>query len=105
MTTLISKGNDLPATSEFIAWEEFLKLCGCPGEFMQEVLEMGWVTPSRTATEGALYSQGDVYRVRKLSRICEDFEIPTLGGTIIVDLLTRVDELERMVEELRAGLK
>ena len=43
----------------------------------------------------------DIYRVRKLERICCDFELPVLGGTIIVDLLERVDQLERRVRDLR----
>ena len=43
----------------------------------------------------------DIYRARKLERICCDFELPVLGGVIIVDLLERVDQLERRVRDLR----
>jgi len=39
--------------------------------------------------------------VRKLERICCDFELPVLGGTIIVDLLERIDSLERRVQRLQ----
>jgi chaperone modulatory protein CbpM len=48
-----------------------------------------------------LFSEGDVYRVRKLERICADFELPVVGGTIIVDLLERIDQLEREVQSLQ----
>ena len=39
--------------------------------------------------------------MRKLERICCDFELPVLGGTIIVDLLERIDSLERKVRRLQ----
>ena len=39
--------------------------------------------------------------MRKLERICCDFELPVLGGTIIVDLLERIDALERSVRSLQ----
>jgi chaperone modulatory protein CbpM len=41
-----------------------------------------------------------VYRLRKLQRICDDFELPSVGGVIIVDLLERIDQLERKVSSL-----
>ena len=38
----------------------------------------------------------------KLERICwAIFELPVVGGTIIVDLLERIDVLERTVRGLR----
>ena len=37
--------------------------------------------------------------MRKLERICCDFELPVVGGTIIVDLLERIDALEHKVRE------
>ena len=33
--------------------------------------------------------------------ICCDFELPVVGGTIIVDLLERIDALERQVRALQ----
>lgn len=42
-----------------------------------------------------------MYRVRKLERICCDFGLPVVGGTIIVDLLERIEELEQQVRSLQ----
>ncbi|MFW5734123.1 MAG: chaperone modulator CbpM [Oceanidesulfovibrio sp.] len=39
-------------------------------------------------------------RARKLERICRDFEISSLAGTIIMDLLDRVQEMERRVRQM-----
>jgi hypothetical protein len=58
----------------------------------------------RTRTSAArqrFFRDADIYRVRKLERICCDFELPVLGGTIIVDLLERIDTLERSVRSLQ----
>ena len=53
------------------------------------------------STVSTLFSGRDVYRVRKLERICCDFGLPVVGGTIIVDLLERIEELEQQVRSLQ----
>ena len=97
--------SDLPARSRLVAWAEFTELCDCAEDFLRELLDMGWISPAQSANQADLFSQTDVYRIRKLRRICADFEVPTLGGTIIVDLLARVDELERRVQELESAAR
>lgn len=99
---IMLKESDPPVRSQLMAWAEFVELGGCPADTMLELLEMGWITPAQSANQADLYSHTDVYRVRKLKRICSDLEVPVLGGTIIVDLLTKVGELERKVQELHA---
>lgn len=100
---LIYKEDELPVRSGLIAWAEFIELCDCPPSLLAELMGMGWFKPAQSASKGDLYRQADVYRVRKLTRICADFELPLVGGTIIVDLLSRVSELERKLGELRAA--
>ena len=99
---IMLKESDPPVRSQLIAWAEFVELSGCPAETVSDLLEMGWISPAQSAHEADLYSQSDLYRLRKLHRICADLEVPVLGGTIIVDLLTKVGELERKVQELQA---
>lgn len=95
-------GGELPIRSEFIAWAEFLQISGVHPSRLGELIELGWLEPRRTAGEGYLFRRVDVYRTRKLERICDDFELSCLGGTIVVDLLERIDRLERRVRELEA---
>jgi chaperone modulatory protein CbpM len=86
--------------SSLIGFQEFISVTGSPAEVVQEILDLGWILPSRSATDQLLFSSVHIYRVSKLLRICKDFDIPTSAGTIIVDLLQRVDELEERVREL-----
>ncbi|MDL2307050.1 chaperone modulator CbpM [Desulfovibrio sp. OttesenSCG-928-C06] len=101
---LMNKESDPPVRSQLMAWEEFVELSGCPGEVVAELLEMGWIRVAQSANQADLYSHTDVYRLRKLQRICKDLDVPTLGGTIIVDLVNQVIELERQVQELQAAI-
>lgn len=100
MSKLQATEQGLPVRSELIAWSEFIALADCPEETVLELMEIGWMSPAQSASEGDLYHQSDVYRVRKLGRICEDFELPTLAGAIIVDLLQRISVLERRLCDL-----
>ena len=56
-------------------------------------MDIGWLKPTRTAEAALLFRQDDVYRIRKLERLCSDFELHTLGGSIVMDLLDRIATL------------
>lgn len=98
--SMARKDNTLPKTSRYIAVEEFIDLTGISPEHLNEIISLGWIEATTSATQARIFHDTDVYRVRKLERICCDLEIPVIGGTIIVDLLEKVDMLERMVREL-----
>ena len=82
--------------------EEFLLATGLSRETFEDVLALGWVESERDEADNRMFSDTDIYRVRKLIRICSDFDLPVIGGTIIVDLLERVAALEAIVQELKA---
>ncbi len=77
---------EVPSRSAYIVWAEFI--------------DIGWLEPTRTAEEAFLFRQNDVYRIRKLERLCADFELHTLGASIVMDLLDRIDGLESRLREL-----
>lgn len=81
-----------------MAFEEFMESTGIAPEHLQEIISLGWI--ETVTINPPVFRDTDIYRVRKLERICCDFELPVIGGTIIVDLLERIDGLERMVKEL-----
>lgn len=97
--SMVKRECGLPTRSTYIAWAEFLELTGIHPDRLTEIVEMGWIEPRRTQDACQLFRAMDVYRVRKLERICSDFELPAVGGTIIVDLLGRIDMLERLLRE------
>ncbi|WP_296304748.1 chaperone modulator CbpM [uncultured Desulfovibrio sp.] len=98
--SLLRKNITLPTPSGYMVWEEFVASTGIDPDRLRELLALGWLDIGQTS-EQPLFRDVDIYRVRKLERICCDFELPVLGGTIIVDLLERVDQLERRVRDLR----
>ena len=95
--------HDLPVRSVCIALDEFIQITDTTQERVAELVEMGWLNPTRTADAALLFEHSDAYRLRKLERLCADFELHTLGGSIVVDLLERVDVLERRVRELQGN--
>ncbi len=93
-------GSGLPVKSALIAWTEFLELTGVHSAVVGELIELGWLSPQQTRDEQYLFRSGDVYRVRKLDRLCADLDISLAGASIIVDLLDRIDTLEKRVRDL-----
>ena len=89
-----------PATSALVAWSEFLEQTGTPVERVRELMDLGWLEPASRATHAVFFRRSDIYRTRKLTRLCEDFEMPCVAGTIIVDLLDRIANLETRLREL-----
>lgn len=98
--SMSKKDPTLPTPSEVLAWEEFVELTGVSPEHLREIISLGWIDTRLTAANMEIFRDADIYRVRKLERICCDFELPVIGGTIIVDLLERIDRLEQMLREI-----
>jgi hypothetical protein len=101
--TQLSKNTQqtLPIRSELIAWTQLVQLTCVEPATVAELLEMGWIDPVRTGAEDYLFRSRDVYRIQKLMRLCRDLEISYGAGSIIVDLLERVERLEQEISELR----
>lgn len=87
-------------TPNVLAVEEFIEVTGISPDHLQEIVALGWIESQSQPPQVRMFRDADVYRVRKLERICCDFELPVIGGTIIVDLLERIDRLESLVREL-----
>ena len=98
--SMIKKVSTLPTRSSALAWTEFVELTGIAPERLRELVSLGWIEGGGMEPESCLFRDADIYRVRKLERICCDFELPVVGGAIIVDLLERIDALERQVRAL-----
>lgn len=99
---MTKKASFLLAPSKVLAWEEFIEVTGVTPEHLQELIALGWIETHINASKAPMFQDADVYRVRKLERICGDFELPVVGGTIIVDLLERIDRLEQRVRDLHS---
>lgn len=90
---------DLPIRSRSIAMTEFIEITDSSVERVTELVEMEWLHPVRTADEAFIFGHMDAYKLRKLERLCADFELHTLAGAIIVDLLEKIDTLEKQLRQ------
>lgn len=98
--SMAHKDNTLPTESKYMAMQEFIDITGSTPEHLNEIIALGWIDALTSATQAFMFQDEDIYRVRKLERICSAFELPVIGGTIIVDLLERIDLLETMLRDL-----
>jgi chaperone modulatory protein CbpM len=89
-----------PVRSRMVSWAEFLELTTVHPSRLGELIDLGWIEPQRTGQEAYLFRVKDVYRLRKLLRLMEDLDLSLAGGTIVVDLLARIEYLETKVAEL-----
>lgn len=97
----ITDPQSLPIRSEFIAWTRLVELTCVEPATVAELMEMGWLNPVHTNADEYLFRSRDVYRIQKLLRLCRDLEISFPAGSIIVDLLDRVERMEQEISELR----
>lgn len=100
MSPIQIREHGLPAPSVRIGTREFLELTGLTEAALTELVRMDWIVPARTAQQECLFMAADVPRVRRYVRLCMDFELHAVAGSIIVDLLERIDMLERQVRSL-----
>ena len=89
-----------PSTSRKMLFAQIIEMTGMEEEVVLELISLEWVSPASTADGHYLFEARDLYRLRKLSRLCNDLEITAAGGSIIVDLLERVEQLEARIEEM-----
>ncbi|MDC0335695.1 chaperone modulator CbpM [Pseudodesulfovibrio sp.] len=94
-------GLNLPEPSEFVAWTQLVELTSIEPSEVAELVDLGWISPTKTSAEEYLFRLRDVYRIYKLKRLTTDLDMSFNSGSIIVDLLDRVEELEKEVEELK----
>ncbi|BDQ38973.1 hypothetical protein SYK_33330 [Pseudodesulfovibrio nedwellii] len=94
-------GLNLPERSEYVAWAQLVQLTSIQPAQVSELVDLGWISPKKTNAEEYLFRLRDVYRIHKLMRLVNDLDMSFNSGSIIVDLLERVEELEKEVIELK----
>lgn len=94
-------GPSLPERSEYVAWAQLVELTSIEPAQVAELVDLGWINPGKTQAEEYLFRLRDVYRIYKLMRLVNDLGVSFNSGSIIVDLIERVEELETEIEELK----
>ena len=99
---LVKVESNLPELSDQIVYAQFLKYTGVEKEVLEELMDLGWIVPARTNADELLFRAGDVVRVQKVVRLFSDLELSLSGASIIVDLLDKIESLERELAEAKA---
>ncbi|MBI9078646.1 MAG: MerR family transcriptional regulator [Pseudodesulfovibrio sp.] len=94
-------GLNLPERSGCVAWAQLVELTSIQPSEVAELIDLGWISPGKTNANEYLFNFRDVYRIHKLMRLSKDLDVSFNSGSIIVDLLERVEELETEIEELK----
>lgn len=98
MTFLIRRDDKLPMRSDYLVWTQLVEVTGIHPSRLGELIELGWIEAVVTPENEYLFHRRDALRLRRLERLCRDFEINCVGGSIIVDLLERIDSLEKRLK-------
>jgi len=81
------------------------RLCGVHPQTLRTYERLGLVAPSRVGAKNRLFSESDIYRVRRIQRLTQDLGVNLAGVEIILKLLDDMDDLrtdlERQVEDYR----
>ena len=64
----------------------------------------GLVEPGRTEGKMRLYSERDIDRIKMILRLTKDLGVNLAGVDIILQLKEKIDEYEKIIDELRAEL-
>ena len=70
--------------------------------FLEECLQCGAVRLQGSGRRGLVLDPSQLARIRRLQRICRSLEVDALAGSMIVDLLERVEEMQRDLEHWRS---
>lgn len=101
MTFLIRRDDKLPMRSDYLVWAQLVEMTGIHPSRLGELIELGWIETVVTPEREYLFHRQDALRLMRLERLCRDFEINCVGGSIIVDLLERIEGLEKKLRTMQ----
>ncbi|WP_104682602.1 heat shock protein transcriptional repressor HspR [Helicobacter felis] len=81
------------------------KILGVHPQTLRQYEKEGLVEPKRTDGKMRLYSQRDVDKIKTILRLTRDMGVNLAGVDIILRLKDRLDELDRLNEELQTHLQ
>jgi len=89
-----------PASTNLLTSEELARLARLHPEMVKRLVEWGLVVPEQSEPE-LLFQETVVPRIWRIMRLRKDLGINWAGLGVVLDLLDRIDELEREIGWLR----
>ncbi|BEG56719.1 MULTISPECIES: heat shock protein transcriptional repressor HspR [Helicobacter] len=81
------------------------KILGVHPQTLRQYEKEGLVEPKRTGGKMRLYSQRDLDKIKTILRLTRDMGVNLAGVDIILRLKERLDELDRLNEQLQAHMQ
>lgn len=77
-----------------IRFDEVLTLSGLPEPILRDLIDLEVLRPVRSGDNVYVFSQSDLYRLRKMNRLRRTFDLDGVALSLVMDLLERIDYME-----------
>jgi len=66
---------------------------------------LGLISPVRVGNKNRLFSDADIERLRQIRRFTQDMGVNLAGVEIILDLLSKMEDMQAEIDSLRARIE
>lgn len=77
------------------------RIVGVHAQTLRHYERVGLIWPSRTSGRQRMYSMADIERIRRVRTLTEDMGVNLAGAEVALKLMSRIDELELEVADLK----
>lgn len=95
---------DWPEAGEIITPAELTQVCRISSAELDELVEYGALTPMGRQGGQRAFSRACVASLRTASKLRQDYDLDLFTVALLVEHLSRIEELEREVRFLRANV-
>jgi chaperone modulatory protein CbpM len=95
---------DWPEAGEIITHTELTQVCRISVAELDELVEYGALAPMKEQGGERIFSRACVASLRTASRLRQDYDLDLFTVALLLEHLSRIEELEREVRFLRAHL-
>jgi MerR family transcriptional regulator/heat shock protein HspR len=74
-------------------------LCNVHPQTLRQYERLGLVVPKRAGAKNRLYSDNDIYRVRRIQRLTQEMGVNLAGVEVILRLLDEMEEMRVDMEQ------
>jgi MerR family transcriptional regulator/heat shock protein HspR len=74
-------------------------LCNVHPQTLRQYERIGLVVPKRAGAKNRLYSDADIYRVRRIQRLTQEMGVNLAGVEVILRLLDEMEEMKSDMEQ------
>ena len=97
-----------PVQGSLLSFSEVARLAGIHPELLDRLVTLGLVDPVQTAqapyaSSEPLFDVATVLRIRRILRLRNELGVNWAGIGVVLDLLSRIEELEQEIVSLKGG--